>query len=219
MGRDKAMLAHPAGGTFANYAIERLTGLCDQVCLAGQPRSHPSVERILTEPTTLAASLEGDDHERKRPEASGDGSQQRASSSAHGRVLAVIEDPVAYRGPAAGIAGALSLACDNDYEACLVTPVDMPMLRTEDLAHLRHAWMRESKLCCAVVKRTQQLQPLVAIYPVSLREAIQQLADSDDRSLSRWIKNQRFTPVSLSAEACRNINTPEDLSSGPEIQV
>jgi molybdopterin-guanine dinucleotide biosynthesis protein A len=176
MGRNKAMLPHPAGGTYADHAIGRLTGLCDHVCFAGQ------------------------------------------SLPDQGSVT-VIEDPVRYRGPATGIASALSFAWHNGCQACLVTPLDMPLLQMDDLARLRRAWTRESKLCCAVVEQTKRLQPLVAIYPAALRAEIQQLADSENRSLRRWIEDRGFTQVTLSADACRNINTPEDLSSGPEIPI
>ena len=123
-----------------------------------------------------------------------------------------LEDPRPYQGPVIGITTALSFASQNAYDACLVTPVDMPFLTTEDLTRIRGAWEKELKLCCAVSESDGRLQPLVAIYPTASRASLQDLADSEDRSLIRWIRKQEPLTLSISAESCRNINTPEDLA-------
>ena len=41
MGCDKAMLAHPDGGTFLEHAIDRLTGICHSVVISGGTHTHP----------------------------------------------------------------------------------------------------------------------------------------------------------------------------------
>lgn len=125
----------------------------------------------------------------------------------------VIQDPVAHRGPATGIATVLRFAIENCFDACLVTPVDMPFLTSQDLARLRDAWQQhqQSRLCCAVSSGDDRLQPLVAIYPTAFAPTIQQLADSEDRSLMRWMQVQKPLTITLSMESCRNINAPEDL--------
>jgi molybdopterin-guanine dinucleotide biosynthesis protein A len=168
MGREKASLPHPDGGTFLGHAVSRLAGLCDHVCVAGG--------------SDLAVEAE------------------------------LLEDPQPHRGPVMGIATALSFAEERGYAACLVTPVDMPFLTAEDLTRIRDAWAREKKLCCGQSVADERLQPLVAVYPVTYRAAIGQLADSDQRSLTRWIAAQQPRLVPLAAESCRNVNTPEDLS-------
>jgi molybdopterin-guanine dinucleotide biosynthesis protein A len=125
----------------------------------------------------------------------------------------VIDDPVPFRGPVTGIAAALAYADKHSYDACLVTPVDMPFLMRDDLSKLRERWQQyPTKLCCAVSADDHRIQPLVAIYPVSFRSRLSVLADAKDRSLSRWISAQTHLTIALPAESCRNINFPDDLA-------
>ena len=41
MGRDKALLPHPGGGTFLQHAIDRLAKVCDDVVVSGKPSIDP----------------------------------------------------------------------------------------------------------------------------------------------------------------------------------
>jgi molybdopterin-guanine dinucleotide biosynthesis protein A len=123
-----------------------------------------------------------------------------------------LQDARPYQGPVIGIATAVSFAGKNAFDACLVTPVDMPFLTKQDLTCIRDAWEQEWKLCCAVSADDGRLQPLVAVYPISFEAALQGLVDSEDRSLTRWIRKQDALMVNISAESSRNINTPEDLA-------
>ncbi len=124
----------------------------------------------------------------------------------------VIVDPVTCQGPVNGVAAALAYASQNSFDACLVTPVDMPLLTQGDLSELCQLWEKERKLCCAISAGDHRLQPLVAVYPVSFQERLRDLADSKDRSLSRWFQTQAPLTITLSAESCRNVNAPEDLA-------
>lgn len=169
MGQDKASLPHPAGGSFLGHAVGRLTGLCDQVCVAGGSNLGMQVE--------------------------------------------LLEDPRPDLGPAIGIAAAMSYAAARTLDACLVTPVDMPLLTVEDLTRIRDAWEESGDLCCAQSAADGRLQPLVAVYPLACRKALQELAESDDRSLTRWLAKRRPQAVGLSCESCRNINRPQDLDA------
>lgn len=121
----------------------------------------------------------------------------------------VLQDPVAHQGPVVGIATALTHAQENDFDACLITPVDVPFLSTIDLQALVNGWLSGNGL---TVASSEQPQPLIGIYPVALRDELADLAASEDRSLLRWINRKQATLVSLSHDACRNINTPEDLT-------
>jgi molybdopterin-guanine dinucleotide biosynthesis protein A len=87
----------------------------------------------------------------------------------------------------------------------------MPDLTVEDLARLHQAWVADSKLCCAVVQESDRPEPLVAVYPGHLLASLQELADSKDRSLMRWIGKRDHVQVILSNPSCRNVNTNEDL--------
>ncbi|MGI9473048.1 MAG: molybdenum cofactor guanylyltransferase [Rubripirellula sp.] len=165
MGRDKATLAHPEGGTFVSHAIERVRPLCEEVCIAGSFSSTVDVP--------------------------------------------VLEDPVAHEGPIVGILQALAFADQKGFAACLVTPVDMPYLSSEDLERLQQAWAMHQQLCCGREESNGQIQPLVAVYPVSHAESLANHA-RNDRSLVEWLKTQTAIEVPLSPSACHNVNKPED---------
>jgi molybdopterin-guanine dinucleotide biosynthesis protein A len=123
-----------------------------------------------------------------------------------------IPDPVAFTGPATGIAASLRFARAASFTACLFTPVDMPYLTNRDLLMLWEHWQLTSRL---TVASCRCVQPLVGIYPVSLADALESLATSDDRSLSRWIQLQDHERVELPVSSWRNINTPDDLANAP----
>ena len=168
MGRDKAMLPMPGGGNFLDYAVERVSKVCDAVAVSGPHASHAGVH--------------------------------------------VIPDPVAFAGPATGIAASLQFARQASFSACLFTPVDMPYLTQRDLLMIKEHWQMTGRL---TVASCRCVQPLVGIYPVSWADAIESLATSENRSLSRWLPLQDHERVELPAASWRNINTPDDLANAP----
>ncbi|MEM8666230.1 MAG: molybdenum cofactor guanylyltransferase [Planctomycetota bacterium] len=126
--------------------------------------------------------------------------------------LVTIPDAIASAGPAAGVAAALQFACVNEFDAVLVTPVDMPSLTTDDLQVLQNEWQRDHhQFVVAQSDTDERLQPLVAIYPIRLSLSITTFAQGDDRSLNRWIAANSHVAVPLSQQSCHNVNTPEDL--------
>ena len=123
-----------------------------------------------------------------------------------------LPDPQPHTGPITGVISALQLANERSQNACLVTPVDMPQLSVDDLRKLVSRWRDSGQTTCAVRQTDQHLQPLVAIYSVSLLDSLTQLAASTDRSLYRWVQSQPHQIVQLSDHACHNVNSPSDLS-------
>ena len=124
-----------------------------------------------------------------------------------------IVDPVCGRGPAVGIAASVRFASQHDYHACCINPVDMPHLSAGDLRGLRQIWQDSPEtMVCAISDGDYRLQPLVAIYPTILAEELASLAESNDRSIYRWIEGRPHATYSLSSRACHNVNSPEDLS-------
>ena len=121
----------------------------------------------------------------------------------------VIADFAAHQGPVVGIAASLQVADQRGYEACLVTPVDTPLLAVENLVDLVDDWTATRELTIA---KTLSPQPLIGIYPTTLAGPLRQLAHSDDRSLMHWLEGQHHRCVALPEQVCRNINTPEDFS-------
>ena len=95
-------------------------------------------------------------------------------------------------------------------------PLICPNLTTPDLNPLKRAWLADERLTVACSER---LEPLVAIYPVALAGDVDQLARSEDRSLLKWLSAQAPATVNLTPLACRNINTPEDLTDGPSVRI
>ncbi len=166
MGRDKAMLTHPSGVTFLDYATSRADEVCDQIVLSGENR--------------------------------------------YGSLFRTLEDPLPFRGPITGIATALAMAARESFDGCLVTPVDLPFLSVEDLDKIKDTWQHApDRLVCGVCE-DRVIQPLVAIYPTRLNERLCQIAQSEDRSLNRWIRGIDHDVVSLPSTSCQNINVPED---------
>ncbi len=129
------------------------------------------------------------------------------STVAH--AVPTIVDPVAHRGPATGIAAALDYAIRHGFDACFVTPVDMPMLSGKDLESLKEDWHARDQI---TVAESDGLEPLVGIYPIRFAGPLRQLAESESRSLFRWLGSHEHHRVKLSAACCHNINTPEDLT-------
>ena len=125
-----------------------------------------------------------------------------------------LPDPVPYQGPIVGIVHAMSFARGKSLKACLVTPIDMPNLTTDDLRKLYHAWKNTGLTTIGLQETDQKLQPLVAIYNVANLAELKKLAESEDRSLSRWVEQQEYHTVPLSARACHNVNQPQDLPFG-----
>jgi molybdenum cofactor guanylyltransferase len=125
-----------------------------------------------------------------------------------------LQDQAVGLGPAMGVLTCLRYAADHGYDAVLVTPVDMPHLRTEHLAQLVSAWKRHRCIVSACFSGGFT-EPLVAIYPLSALSSLEQLATSPRRSLSDWLKHQSdlsaVHTVELPAEASKNVNQPSDL--------
>jgi molybdenum cofactor guanylyltransferase len=130
--------------------------------------------------------------------------------------VVILPDPTSNQGPIFGLLQAIEYATkqtlvNQQYEACLVTPVDMPRLTTSDLRAILLGWQTYTGLTYAVSGPERKRQPLVGIYPLDLHAAIS-LHSRTDPSLMRWIDNQRATQIALDESHCRNINRPEDLT-------
>ena len=130
--------------------------------------------------------------------------------------LVALPDLIPNQGPIFGVLQALRYAASQigkskKHQACLITPVDMPHLTTDDLRELLLSWQIKNKLTYAVCGPERKIQPLVGIYPLRLHNAISLHAKADS-SLMRWIKKQDANHVTLDEAHCQNINRPEDLN-------
>lgn len=114
-----------------------------------------------------------------------------------------------FRGPLAGILAGMRQA---RHPALLVLPCDTPLLSDDLPRRLREAHARDPDAITAA-HDGQRLQPLHAIYPVALAEALQAYLDGGGRSVMGWLDGQRLAPVDCSdrADAFANVNRPEEL--------
>jgi molybdopterin-guanine dinucleotide biosynthesis protein A len=167
MGRDKALLPHPAGGSFLSHAVTVLGGPCQRVVISG------------------AAPLAG---------------------------IANLIDPVLEQGPAMGVATALRYAHEEGFAEVIVLAVDMPEIDAEALRRLVNVTPEPAGAIVAATFDGQFLEPLCARYPVRYAESLHRLAGSQDRSLTRWLRNQPVVPVVLPRAAAVNLNTPDEWS-------
>lgn len=141
-------------------------------------------------------------------------------SQAHNAVVRHDDGPIAYvrddeadRGPVGGLVAALRHARRLSRPAVLVTPVDVPDLTVADCQHLWRAHHEhKTQIILATSTADDRWQPLVAVYPVDLIESLTRLADSDDRSLMRFLQREpsrsRVHPVIVPAAHLRNVNRP-----------
>ena len=176
MGRDKAMLDHPAGGTYWSHAVDRLRPVCQHICLVGDHRIH----RDPNFPTDIDSLV----------------------------------DEVTEVGPLGGVITGLRFATAESFDAALITPIDVPYLRTADLNRLRECGSAHPEQVIAARSESGRDQPLIAIYPVTYLDALSKLARGTDRSVLRWLQTQTYRSLTLSDASCRNINTPEDIEHG-----
>lgn len=130
----------------------------------------------------------------------------------------VIADPPESNGPMTGVLTSLRFASEQDYDACVFTPVDTPQLTAANVLSLIDEFRNNSFRCdprrivCAISDDdSQRLQPLIAVYPVCMIKPLSRCFDERRFSLRRFLENQSFAKIKLPASACENINTPSDL--------
>lgn len=104
-------------------------------------------------------------------------------------------------GPLGGIAAALHLALDEDYEAVLTCGVDSVNLPVDLLARLSPA----PSYC--------DEQPVIGLWPASAAEAIEKILEGDGRhSMLAFAEAIGASPVKIGSKTA-NINTPADLAA------
>jgi molybdopterin-guanine dinucleotide biosynthesis protein A len=142
--------------------------------------------------------------------------QTQLIESVHAPVK-ILLDQTTDRGPAEGLARSLQYAIAISCTGVLVTPVDLPFLHGHELQSLTAAFEESpTQITCGVsTVQPDKIEPLVAIYPVSMANQIETLVASDDRSLYRFIRRNDHQCVQLSRRSLANVNTPEDLFIAP----
>lgn len=115
-----------------------------------------------------------------------------------------------YAGPLAGVLGALRRAQTRHV---VTAACDSPFLPT-DLAARLHDALHAAAGEIAVVVTAGRLQPVFALYEVTLADALSDYLDAGGRKIDTWMRQHRLVEVVFDeAEAFMNINTPEDLAA------
>lgn len=130
--------------------------------------------------------------------------------------LPVIADAVPdFAGPLAGILAGLDWAAARKPAASWVLslPTDTPFLPRDLLARLAQGIAQGNDI--ATVRSGGQTHPVIALWPVGLREALRRaMLDEDMRKIDRWTARYKVATLdwpSMPVDPFFNANTPEDL--------
>lgn len=191
MGRDKALLPHPEGGTWLERTLRLLGQLERPITLLSRHDSHRQL---------ALAWADG---------WSGAGTGGRAEP----RTLEAIAEPPPWEGPLLALQ---RLSARYPGERLLLCPVDMPALRAGTLAALLTAAAAEP-MTIHLADDGERLQPLLAVIPasVALQADLAAAVAGGERRLQRWLLAQPHRAVRLDAAALRNCNRPEEISADP----
>ncbi|MGB5136459.1 MAG: molybdenum cofactor guanylyltransferase [Prochlorococcaceae cyanobacterium] len=198
MGRDKAMLPHPEGGTWLEHTLDLLARLEAPVTLLSRHTAHLELAQRLGE--RLAEAQEG------------------ASTA---RIIG-IREPSPWEGPLLALHRLME---QHPQSRLLLCPVDMPWLRVETLRALVAAADGDGREAdgsavdgSALIHPAhdgERLQPLLGIYPSSaaVRAHLAAAVHRGERGLQRWLADQSCRPVPLDPQALRNVNRPQELGA------
>lgn len=125
-----------------------------------------------------------------------------------------IADPPVSHGPISGIDASLCYAKLHGYDACVFNPVDTPRLTIDAMKTLVEAFCSNPlQIVCAVSDESvRYIEPLIAIYPVGVSDAIHDAINCGHYRLQKVLATFTVTRVTLPADVCRNVNTPSDFN-------
>ncbi|MCO8121735.1 molybdenum cofactor guanylyltransferase [Stieleria sp. TO1_6] len=123
-------------------------------------------------------------------------------------------DPPDSHGPISGILMALEHARLHRFAGCLINPVDTPDLAVHDLQTLidTHRCHPDNIVCAIAEPDASYLEPLIAIYPIQSAPSLRAAIERGQFGLQRYLRDRDIVPVPLGAAACRNVNSPTDLT-------
>ena len=129
--------------------------------------------------------------------------------------LPVFDDARAdHAGPLAGCLGALRRATTRHV---VTAACDSPFLPRDLVARLLDA-LTTAGAEIAVVSTNGRLQPVFALYAVSVADSLADYLDGGGRKVDTWLRRHALVEVDFSdaAGAFMNINTPEELASASQ---
>ena len=142
-----------------------------------------------------------------------------SESRDRGHNIQQIADPPVSHGPISGIDASLCYAKLHGYDACVFNPVDTPRLTVDAMNTLIDVFCSNPlQIVCAVNDEsdsngpTSPLEPLIAIYPISVSDTIHDAINRSHYSLQKVLATLPVARVTLPANVCRNVNTPSDFN-------
>ncbi len=187
MGRDKALLPHPSGGTWLEHGLALLALQGAPLTLLSRHPAHGALARA------WAHRSQGTGHGGGGPE------------------LTVVLEPPPWQGPLLALARLME---HHPEERLLLCPVDMPWLDAASVAALLAASSADPGRIHAAHDGSR-LQPLLGVYPADgrHRRSLAAFTGAGGRSLQRWLAAVGPTAVVLPAGPLRNANRPADLAA------
>lgn len=129
----------------------------------------------------------------------------------------VVRDLVQQKGPMGGLWTAIQHAKKN---MLLLLACDYPLITTALLCSLMEL-ADGQKIVMPFAQ--QQMHPLIAIYPVSIRDKVQEILETDQLQMSQLIDTHPYLSVDLDPwlvekpHLLDNLNTPADFQHSSEI--
>lgn len=220
MGRDKALLPHPEGGSWLERTLRLLQGLEIPVTLfSGHERHLKLAQELNRQQSDCAAASPPNDPSDVRVESAvppgraATATSHRDSAAAAGtpRLAALAEAPP-WEGPLLALQRLMEWYPN---QRLLLCPVDMPGLRLEELRQLLAAAGRAPGRI-HLAHDGRRLQPLLGVYPstATIRTSLSEAVQGGERRLQAWLDAQSCRRVPLEPGALRNINRPQELEGG-----
>lgn len=148
-------------------------------------------------------------------------SVSEASELARQPDLPIVQDAGAqFGGPLFGILSGLTWARQNtDAKWVVSAPADAPFLPGDLVSRLHGGLAPDFEI--AVARSLGRLQPIIALWPVSVTDALETwLANSSQRAVRAWLESRRWSAVDFAGDGgidpFFNVNTPEDLAIARE---
>ena len=191
MGRDKALLPHPEGGTWLERSLLLLARLNAPITLLTRHPAHLELAQRLA----LKSGA--------------------ASGSSTLPPITALAEPPPWEGPLLALH---RLMQQYPNELLLLCPVDMPDLSLAALHSLLAAAKATKEEAAAESPTTlhlahdgERLQPLLGVYPSSapIRTHLATAVERGERRLQSWLVELPCQAVTLNPRAIRNVNRPE----------
>lgn len=192
MGRDKALLPHPAGGSWLEHGLERLAGCGAPLTLLSGHPAHLRCALALAPRLAVPLTALAEPPPRQGPLRA----LARLMALHPGERLLLCPVDMPWLDPAT-LAALLAAAAEAEAAGNASDASDAATI------HLAHDGTR--------------LQPLLGVYPatVARRRRLAEHLAGGNLALQGWLAGERWQAVALPAAALRNANRPADL--GPSV--